>query len=77
MAHYAFALIATLGIAAPTGAAAGPSAEVAKKCMHFSYLAYPYRRPGSVKMSSDRQSYFKDCMSKEGNVLEPSPPKEQ
>lgn len=77
MVHGAFALLAVVGIAAPTGAQAGPSAEVARKCMHFSYLAYPYKRPGSVKMSGDRQSYFKDCMSKEGNVPEPAAPKEQ
>jgi hypothetical protein len=74
MVRGAFALI---GICAPGGAVAAPSAEVAKKCMHFSYLVYPYNRPGSVKMSSNRQSYFKDCMSKEGNVPEPPAPKEQ
>jgi hypothetical protein len=57
-------------------AVAGPSPEVARKCMHFSYIAYPYKRPGSVKMSGDRQSYFRDCMAREGNVPEPAPPKE-
>lgn len=77
MAHGACALLAIAGIAAPTGALAGPSAEVARKCMHFSYLAYPYNRPGSVKMSGDRQSYFKECMSKEGNVPQPAAPKDR
>jgi len=60
---------------APTGAQAGPSAEVAKRCVHYSYLAYPYKRPGSVRMSGDRQTYFRDCMAKEGKVAEPVPPK--
>lgn len=57
----------------PSNASAGPSAEVARRCMHYSYLAYPYMRPGSVRMSGDRQSYFRDCMAKEGNVPEPAP----
>lgn len=25
---------------------AAPSAEVAKRCVHYSYMAYPYKRPG-------------------------------
>jgi hypothetical protein len=54
-------------------AVAGPSPEVARKCMRFSYIAYPYKRPGSVKMSGDRQSYFRDCMAKEGNIPAPTP----
>jgi hypothetical protein len=43
--------------------------------MHYSYLAYPYKRPGSVRMSGDLQAYFRDCMAKEGNVAEPIPAK--
>jgi hypothetical protein len=31
--------------------------------MHYSYLAYPYKRPGSVRMSGDRQAYFRDCIA--------------
>lgn len=57
------------------GAQAGPTAEVARLCMHYSYVAYPYKRPGSVRMSGDRQTYFRDCMAKEGKVPEPGPPK--
>ncbi|MGY8681594.1 hypothetical protein Q2941_27970 [Bradyrhizobium sp. UFLA05-153] len=57
-------------------AAAGPSAETAKKCVRYSYLLYPYQRPGSVRMSGDRNNYFRDCMAKDGNVPEPPPPKE-
>ncbi|MGY8662695.1 hypothetical protein Q3C01_10035 [Bradyrhizobium sp. UFLA05-109] len=57
-------------------AAAGPSAETAKKCVHYSYLLYPYQRPGSVRMSGDRNNYFRDCMAKDGNVPEPPPPKQ-
>jgi hypothetical protein len=56
-------------------AAAGPSAETARQCQRYSYIAYPYKRPGSVPMSGDRQAYFKDCMAKEGKVPEPTPAK--
>ena len=56
-----------------TGALAGPSADVARRCMQYSYIAYPYKRPGSVRMSGDRQAYFRDCMAKEGNIPEPAP----
>ncbi|MGY4626689.1 hypothetical protein [Bradyrhizobium sp. USDA 4486] len=58
----------------PTAAVAGPSAEVARKCMHYSYIAYPYQRPGSVRMSGDRQAYFRNCMEKEGNIPAPQTP---
>ncbi|QOG23826.1 hypothetical protein FOM02_30080 [Bradyrhizobium sp. SEMIA] len=57
----------------PTAAAA-PSAEVARKCMHYSYIAYPYQRPGSVRMSGDRQAFFRNCMEKEGNIPAPETP---
>lgn len=61
---------------APSESHAAPSAEVAKRCMKYSYIAYPYQRPGAVRMSGDRQAYFKDCMAKEGNVPQPvAPPK--
>jgi hypothetical protein len=66
------ALAAALGLA---NASAAPSAEVAKRCMRYSYVAYPYKRPGAVPMSGDRQAYFKDCMAKDGDVPAPSPPK--
>lgn len=57
---------------------AGPAPEVAKRCLHFSYIAYPFKRPGAVPMSGDRQAYFKDCMAKNGAVPVPTPPpKEQ
>jgi hypothetical protein len=56
-------------------ASAAPTAEAARKCMQYSYIAYPYKRPGSVRMSPDRQTYFRDCMAKEGNVPEPPAPK--
>jgi hypothetical protein len=35
-------------------------------------LDYPYKRPGSVRMSGDRQAYFRDCMAKDGNVPAPA-----
>jgi hypothetical protein len=65
-------LFAVTSCAIPSEAVAGPSPEAAKKCVHYSYLAYPYKRPGSVRGSGDRQSYFKDCLAKEGNVPEPA-----
>ncbi|MGT2437716.1 hypothetical protein ACU4GH_19985 [Bradyrhizobium betae] len=45
--------------------------------MHYSYIAFPYKRPGAVLMSGDRQAYFKDCVAKDGNVPEPAAVKEQ
>lgn len=42
--------------------------------MRYSYLAYPYKRPGSVRMSGERQAYFRDCVAKEGNIPAPAPP---
>ena len=70
-------LLATLAYAAffPASALAGPSAEIARKCMHYSYVAYPYKRPGSVRMSGDRQAYFRDCVAKEGNIPVPEQPR--
>lgn len=66
-------ILVTAGFA-PASALAGPTAEAAKRCVHYSYVLYPYQRPGAVRMSSDRQSYFRDCMTKEGNVPTPTPP---
>ncbi len=53
-------LLASLVSAAliPASALAGPSAEVARRCMYYSYVAYPYTRPGSERMSGDRQTYL-------------------
>lgn len=67
----AAALVASGVTSASTAA---PSAEAARRCMHYSYIAYPYKRPGSVRMSPDRQAYFRDCMAKDGNVPEPPAP---
>jgi hypothetical protein len=61
----------------PVCAEAGPNAEVARRCMQYSYVAYPYKRPGSSRGSGDRQAYFKDCMTKEGNVPQPVPTPEK
>ena len=57
------------------GAAAAPSAEVANLCLRYYYVVYPYKRPGSVRMSGDRQNYFKDCVARDGKVPEPASPK--
>jgi hypothetical protein len=67
----AIVILMTAGLL-PGTALTGPSAEIAKRCMHYSYLLYPYKRPGSVRMSGDRQSYFRDCMAKDGNVPVPA-----
>ena len=53
-------------------AAAAPSAEVAKRCIHYAYVVYPFKRPGSVPMSGDRQAYIKDCLAKNGDVPAPA-----
>jgi hypothetical protein len=52
-----------------------PTAEVAKKCLHYSYIAYPYKVPGKVRASGDRHAYFKACIEKNGDVPEPVRPK--
>jgi hypothetical protein len=58
----------------PSIASAAPTAEVAKRCIHYSYIAYPYRRPGAGPMNGDRQAYVKDCFEKNGDVPAPTPP---
>jgi hypothetical protein len=63
--------------ASPMDVSAAPSAETARKCVHYSYIAFPYKRPGAVRMSGDRQAYFKDCVAKDGNVPAPAAVKEQ
>ena len=70
-AMVALAILITAGLL-PGSASAGPTAETAKRCMRYSYLVYPYKRPGSVRMSGDRQAYFRDCMAKDGNVPPPT-----
>lgn len=69
----ALTLATALGL---TNASAAPTAEVAKRCMRYSYVAYPFKRPGAVPMSGNRQAYFKDCMAKDGNVPAPTQPKQ-
>lgn len=66
--------VAALGL---SSASAAPSADVAKRCIHYSYTAYPFKRPGAVHMSGDRQAYFKDCIARNGDVPSPAPPKSQ
>jgi hypothetical protein len=70
------AIITGIGLAQNSlTVSAGPSAEVAKRCLHYAYIVYPYKRPGAVRMSGDRQAYFKDCMEKNGDVAVPTPTK--
>lgn len=68
------ASVVALTVSYGTSAVAAPSADAARKCMRFSYLAYPYKRPGSAPGTADRQTYFKECMGKDGNVPEPARP---
>jgi hypothetical protein len=68
-------IILLAAVLAPASSIAAPSAETAKRCIRYSYLVYPYKRPGSVRMSGDRQAYLKDCMTKDGNVPAPAPTK--
>ena len=65
-------VVASVAALLPVAASAAPSAEVAKRCFRYSYIVYPYKRPGSVRMSGDRQAYFKDCMTKSGKVPAPT-----
>jgi hypothetical protein len=55
-------------------ASAAPSAEVAKRCVHYAYIAYPWKRPGVGPQSGDRQAYINDCFSKNGDVAKPKGP---
>jgi hypothetical protein len=52
---------------------AAPTAEVAKRCLHYAYIVYPHRRPGAAPASGDREAYFRDCLNKDGEVPEPTP----
>jgi hypothetical protein len=65
----------SLALALSTAAVrAAPTAEVAKRCVHYAYIAYPWKRPGSGPMSGDRQAYINDCFAKNGNVPVPAAP---
>jgi hypothetical protein len=67
-----FATIGAITIALnPQEVLAAPTADVAKLCLHYAYIVYPYKRPGAVPMSGDRQAYFKDCVAKNGEVAKP------
>lgn len=68
-----FAVVTFATIFGVAEVSAAPTAEVAKRCLHYSYVAYPFKRPGAVQMSGDRQAYFKDCISKNGDIPEPTP----
>lgn len=69
------AAVAGLAVALyPVAVQAAPTAEVAKRCVHYSYIVYPWKRPGSGPMSGDRQAYINDCFAKNGNVPAPTAP---
>ena len=57
-------------------ASAGPTVEVAKRCVHYAYVIYPFKRPGSAPMSGDRQAYIKECFQKNGDVPAPNSTKQ-
>jgi hypothetical protein len=58
----------------PSQISAAPTPEVAKRCIHYAYILYPYRRPGAAPANGGREAYFRDCLNKDGEVPEPSPP---
>jgi len=62
-----------LTILSAGSANAAPSAELAKRCLRYAYTVYPYKRPGSVRGTGDRQAYFQDCLARDGNVPVPAP----
>ena len=64
-------LVAAFG---PSPASAAPTAEVAKRCLHYAYILYPHRPPGAAPASGDREAYFRDCLNKNGDVPAPTPP---
>ena len=66
----AVALLATM-MFSPSQVSAAPTAEVAKRCLHYAYIVYPRKRPGAAPASGDREAYFRDCLSKDGEVPEP------
>ena len=66
-------LAAALALSLPSLAFAAPSVEVAKRCVHYAYIAYPFKRPGSAPMSGDRQAYIQDCFARNGDVPVPAP----
>ena len=67
-----FVLIVAANLApSPRAAAEPPTAEVAKRCLHYAYIAYPWKRPGAVRMSGDREAWFRDCLAKNGEVPKP------
>ena len=43
------ALLVGMMVGARSPALASASAEIARNCMHFSYIAYPYKRPGQSR----------------------------
>jgi hypothetical protein len=68
------ALIVVANVApSPQAAAEPPTAEVAKRCLHYAYIVYPFKRPGAVRMSGDREAWFRDCLAKNGDIPAPTP----
>ena len=67
-------ILAVLGLFS-NDAFSAPSAEIAKRCMRYSYVVYPYTRPGATRMSGDRQAYFRECLAKDGFVSDPTSPR--
>jgi hypothetical protein len=68
------ALFGCIGLTGLPAASAAPTTEVAKRCLHYAYIVYPFKRPGAVPMSGDREAYFRDCLAKNGEVPAPARP---
>jgi hypothetical protein len=74
MKSRALLFAASIALLSPSLAFAAPTAEVAKRCVHYAYIVYPFKRPGSAPMSGDRQLYINDCFAKNGDVPVPTHP---
>ncbi len=58
----------------PSQTSAAPAVEVAKRCLHYAYIVYPYKKPGAAPASGAREAYFRDCLNRDGEVPQPTPP---
>jgi hypothetical protein len=77
LSHFRLSLLTLTAVATLTASpatAAPPTAEVAKRCLHYAYISYPRRPPGAAPASGAREAYFRDCLNKDGEVPEPTPP---
>lgn len=71
--YAAAVLCIAVGLASPPPASA-ITAELAKKCQRLAAKAYPPVLAGMKKgNAANERAYFKECLSKDGNMPEPEP----